>query len=246
VRGHAPEAVEQALAAIFAGEGRARALRLEGTYSAVLRRVMEPELDASYRYLLLRPHADAPWTPVFELGNHTVGLEAELSRALNGAAVFTTFVYGDAVAGYRLARDGAEVDRYLSDPTYFLDGEDDPAGTTAEAVDPSREADLVEHEHGHPERFADLLPAGTAPDDFWRVVLAPGWWEEHAGTPPPADATDEADEAADDDALVDEQDRMRCIGLALELWGPEEYPLAQDPEELADALAGPAIVLAFA
>ena len=27
---------------------------------------------------------------------------------------------------------------------------------------------------------------------------------------------------------MDETDRMRCIALALELWGPSEYPFAQN------------------
>ncbi len=45
---------------------------------------------------------------------------------------------------------------------------------------------------------------------------------------------------------MDEADRMRCIGLALELWAPDEYPFAQDPEDNADKVAGPAIAVAFA
>src|SRR5258708_10816877 len=49
-----PEAVEQALAAIFANEGRACTLRLEGTFRAVLARVTDPGLDAAYRYLVCR------------------------------------------------------------------------------------------------------------------------------------------------------------------------------------------------
>lgn len=259
VRGAAPEVVERALANVFASEERAQALRLEGTYSAVLRRVTDPDLAAGYRYLILRPHAGSPWTPVLELGNRTVGLDVELSKALDGAAVFTAFVYGDAVSGYRLVREGAEVDRYLSDPTYFLDLEGSHEGTgPGERSEPLLAA-VVEPERGHPERFADLLPPGTEPEDFWRVVLAPGWWEESSSLGPggrPADAPtnvrgDEEAEAkagatGDEEALVDEVDRMRCIGLALELWGPDDYPLAQEPEEIPDKVAGPAIVLAFA
>lgn len=107
IQGCRPEAVEDALAAIFAREERPRALRLEGTYSAVLDRVSDPDLAAGYRYLILRPHSPATWTPLLELGNRTDGLDVELSRALDGAAVFTTFVYGDIVSGYRLARGGA-------------------------------------------------------------------------------------------------------------------------------------------
>jgi hypothetical protein len=45
--------------------------------------------------------------------------------------------------------------------------------------------------------------------------------------------------------LVDEMDRMRCIALALELWGPSEYPFAQDVEDIPNRLAGPAIAIAF-
>ncbi|HEU5440069.1 MAG TPA: hypothetical protein VFU88_12340 [Ktedonobacterales bacterium] len=236
VRDAAPEEVERALAGIFAGEERAQALRLEGTYSAVLRRVTDPDLAAGYCYLILRPHAGSPWTPVLELGNRTVGLDAELSKALGGTAVFTTFVYGAAVSGYRLVREGDEVDRYLSDPTYFLELEESHEGVgPGERSEPLLAA-VVEPERGHPERFADLLPAGTAPEDFWQVVLAPGWWEEFS----PAGA------AGEEEALVDEMDRMRCIGLALELWGPDDYPLAQEPEEIADKVAGPAIAVAFA
>jgi hypothetical protein len=44
---------------------------------------------------------------------------------------------------------------------------------------------------------------------------------------------------------VDEVDRMRCIGLALELWGPSEYPFAQELEDIANKDAGPTIALAF-
>ena len=51
-------------------------------------------------------------------------------------------------------------------------------------------------------------------------------------------------ESAVDD-LVDEADRMRCIGLAFELWGPDDYPFAADPEEVPNRVAGPAIALAF-
>lgn len=238
VLGHDPEAVERALATVFANEERAAALRLEGTYSAVLRRATSPDLAAGYRYLILRPHAPSKWTPVLELGNRTVGLEAELSRLLDGTPVFAIFVYGDTVSGYRLARDGAEVDRYLSDPTFFMELEDAREGAH-EVSGPALDA-LAVAERGHPERFADLLPAGTAPEEFWRVVLAPGWWEEREGT---AQSAGEA--GADDETLVDEEDRMRCIGLALELWGPEEYPLAQEPEEIPDDVAGPAIAVAY-
>lgn len=246
VYGQEPEAVERALAAVFANEGRAAALRLEGTYSAVLRRVTSPDLAAGYRYLILRPHAPSKWTPVLELGNRTEGLEAELSRQLDGAPVVAIFDYGEAVSGYRMARGGAEEDRYLSDPTYFMEGEE--AGEGAQEME-SPTPDTLEAERGHPERFADLLPAGTAPADFWRVVLAPGWWEEREGlaageaAQPAASEADSDDD--DDEALVDEEDRMRCIGLALELWGPDEYPLAQEPEEIADNVAGPAIVVAY-
>ena len=253
VYGQGPEAVEHALAAIFANEERASALRLEGTYSAVLRHATSPDLAAGYRYLILRPHAPSQWTPVLELGNRTVGLEAELSRLLGGAPVFSTFVYGDTVSGYRLARDGAEVDRYLSDPTFFAEaaaaehaGEGPQAAQEPQELSGAALDALAAAERGHPERFADLLPAGTAPEDFWRVVLAPGWWEEREGIAPAPPSTREGDDEADDEgALVDEEDRMRCIGLALELWGPEEYPLAQEPEEIPDNVAGPAIAVAF-
>jgi hypothetical protein len=100
---------------------------------------------------------------------------------------------------------------------------------------------------GRPERFADLLPQGTTPADFTRVVLAPGWWERHdAGSdaaPAPTLSTDDDEDGEDE--LVDELDRMRCIALALELWSPDEYPLTQDLEDLPNKLIGPAIALAW-
>ncbi len=222
-RGASPEAVEQALGAIFANEDRAAAFRLEGTFRAVLGRLIDPELEAGYRYLICRPHAGAPWTPVLELGTRTEGLEAELSRALGGAAIFTTYVYDDGLSGYRFARGGKLVDSYVSDPTYFT-GEDEG------------EAE-VESRRAHPERLADLLPNGTTPEDFARVVLDPGWWEEHDQAAGGTDAEGE---------LVDEADRMRCIALALELWGPTDYPFAQDLAELPNQVVGPVIAVAFA
>lgn len=234
VRERAAEDVERALDAIFAREERPRALRLEGTYSAVLARVTDPALDASYRYLLLRPHAPSKWTPMFELGNRTVGLEVEISKALDGADVVSTFVYDDGLSGYVVAREGREVDRYVSDPTYF--GESEEQGGEPEAQ-PNAGAEGEDALSGHPQWFADLLPSGTSPEDFARVVLRPGYWEEREGG-----ATDKED---DEEELVDELDRMRCIGLALELWEPEEYPLAQPPEEIPNAVAGPAIVVAY-
>ena len=243
VRGHAPDAVEGALEAIFATEERARVLRVEGSYSAVLARATAPERETSYSYVILRPHAPSQWTPILELGNRTEGLDVELSRQLDGAPVFTIFVYGDGLSGYRLARDGAAVDRYASDPTYFTEeaAAEDEESPTGQSTAADEETALIERDRGHPERFADLLPDGTSPDDFARVVLRPGWWEEHdAGAA--AGAQDNAD---DQEEWVDEADRMRCIGLALELWGPTEYPLAQDPEEISNAVAGPAIALAF-
>ncbi len=242
VQGHEPREIEQALEAIFGREERPRVLRIEGTYSAVLGRATDPDLAAGYRYVILRPHSGSGWTPVLELGNRTEGLDVELSRALGGCAVFTAFVYGDALSGYRLARGGELVDRYVSDPTELTD---EPEGEDERAQ--ARELS------GHPERFADLLPAGTAPEDFARVVLWPGWWE---GQELPLGASEGETGAADgaageaatreDEGAVDEVDRMRCIGLALELWGPEEYPFAHEPEDIPNTVAGPAIAVAFA
>lgn len=231
VRDRAAEEVERALDAIFAREERPRVLRLEGTYVAVLGRVTDPALDASYRYLLLRPHAPSSWAPIFELGNRTVGLEAEISKALGGADVVSTFVYDDGLSGYVVAREGREVDRYVSDPAYFGEGEEQ-GGETGAASDALR---------GHPEWFADLLPAGTSPEDFARVVLRPGYWEQREGEASGRAAGQDDDE----EELVDELDRMRCIGLALELWEPSEYPLAQPPDEIPNAVVGPAIVVAY-
>lgn len=244
VRGQTPDAVEGALEAIFAGEERARVLRVEGSYSAVLARAIAPELETSYSYVILRPRAPSQWTPILEVGNRTEGLDVELSRRLGGAPVFTTFVYGDGLSGYKLARDGEAVDRYASDPTYYTEAaaEDAEAAGGQDAA-PEDERAVIERERGHPERFADLLPEGTSPEDFARVVLRPGWWEEHDAGAPPA-APDEAGDQEQEE-WVDEADRMRCIGLALELWGPTEYPFAQDPEEITNAVAGPAIALAF-
>ncbi len=240
VHGKGPEDVERALDAIFTAEERPQTLRLEGTYSAVLERVTDPVLEASYRYLALRAHPASGWTPVLELGNRTVGLEAAVSLALDGCDVFTLFVYDDGLSGYIYARGGREVDRYASDPSYFADVEELEQGDVPENALPAEVSDF-EGYRGHPERFADLLPAGTAPDDFVAVVLRPGWWEQQ-------DAEgDEAPHAEDDEEsdLVDEADRLRCIGLALELWGPTEYPFAQPPEEIPNAVAGPALALAY-
>lgn len=237
LQGYQPAAVEDALAAIFAREERSCVLRIEGTYSAVLARATDPDLAAGYRYLILRRHASSMWTPLLELGNRTDGLDVELSRALDGAPVFTTFVYGDVVSGYRLARGSSLVDYYASDPTYAADdtGEDDEAG-----------AAIIEDARGHPERFADLLPAGMAPEDFARVVLRPGWWEAHDVTAvSPSTTVEGAEGEEEEDEIVDEADRMRCIGLALELWAPDDYPFAQEPEDIPNAVAGPAIALAF-
>lgn len=246
VQGQRPEVVEDTLTEIFSREERARVLRIEGTFSAVLARATDPGLEAGFRYLILRPHPSSSWTPVLELGNRTEGLDAELSKALGGCAVFTTFVYGDVVSGYRLARDGTDVDHYLSDPTAVAGDED-----TDDVPPPAaQELEDVEAVRGHPDRFADLLPAGTAPEDFARVVLWPGWWEQHDAGSTQGDADDEdADDGDADDGeedVVDEADRMRCIGLALELWTPDEYPFAQEPEDIPNKVAGPAIAVAFA
>lgn len=248
IQGRGPDEIEAALEAIFTREERPRALRLQGTYSAVLERALDEALDAGYRYLLLRPHEGSTWTVLLELGNRTEGLDRALSAELGGAAVVATFAYGNAVSGYRVVRGGAEVDRYLSDPEYLAslmaqemdqeEGEEAaPAAVTAETLAPAD----VQAVRGHPERFAELLPAGTTAQDFAQVVLAPGWWEEQA--PSGAGAVAEDDE---EEELVDEADRMRCIGLALELWAPSEYPFAGELEEIANKEVGPAVALAFA
>ena len=252
VYGHDADAVERALTDIFASEDRACVLRLEGTFSAVLARVADPDLDAAYRYLILRPHDTSRWTPVFELGNRTEGLDVELSRILDGAPVFTVFEYGETVSGYQLARGGALVDRYLSDPTWLEDDEEGVGARTGAGATPESPPDL-ETLRGHPERFADLLPPDTAPNDFARVVLTPGWWEDYV-----ASTGEETDEETDgetggeasretttEDEMVDERDRMRCIALALELWSPIEYPLTQDTQDIPNKEVGPGIVLAF-
>lgn len=239
LQGEAPEAIERALEAIFAREGRARALRVEGTYSAVLERATSPDLDVAYRYLLLRPRPTG-WTPLLELGLRAEGLDIELSLALGGATMVAVFQYGEVVSGYRVIRQGVEIDRYLSDPTAF-EGDDAGVVASGEARRPLSSED-IEAARGRPERFADLLPAETAPGAFAQVVLRPGWWEERdAGD---SDATGAADESGEVE-LVDEVDRARCIGLALELWATDDYPLAGDLEDVPNAVAGPAIALAW-
>jgi hypothetical protein len=231
LRERTPEQIEEALAAIFAREGRALTLRLQGTYSAVLGRLTDPPQEAPYRYLILPTPQDSPWTPLLELGNRADGLDRALSAELDSCAVFALFVYGEVVSGYRFVRDAAEQDRYLSDPEEFAamestEGDDTPAGGDAEVF------------RGDPARFADLLPPDAPPEEFARVVLRPGWWEEHEST--------EAQTADEEDDLVDETDRMRCIGLALELWGPSEYPFAGELEDGPDRGCSPAVALAFA
>ena len=249
IQGRRPEEVEAALETIFAREERPRALRLQGTYSAVLNRALDENLDAGYRYLLLRPHEGSAWTVLLELGNRTEGLDRALSTELGGAVVVSTFAYGNAVSGYRVVRGGAQVDQYLSDPEYLASlraqetGQEDgqetaPGDVAAEALTPTD----LEEARGHPERFAELLPAGTTAQNFTRVVLAPGWWEEQAGS----GAQTGAREDDEDEELVDEADRMRCIGLALELWSPSDYPFAGELEEIPNQEVGPAIALAFA
>lgn len=234
IRNVGPEAVEQALTTIFAGEERPRVLRLEGSFSAVLARAADPNLEAAYRYLICRAREGMNWLPLLELGNRTEGLDIALSQALDGAAVFATFAYDYGLSGYRLVRDGKPIDRYTSDPTYFA----------SEPVP----ADEIEEQRGHPERFADLLPAGTTPEDFVQVVLRPGWWEAYDATsaPPDASTAEAADAEATEEDMVDEVDRMRCIALALEVWGPTEYPFSGDLETLSNKEIGPAIALAFA
>jgi len=239
IQGQTADAIERALEAVFAREGRPRALRVEGTYSAVLERATSPDLDASYRYLLLRPRRTG-WTPLLELGLRAEGLDVELSQALDGATVVAVFQYGEIVSGYRVVRHGAEVDRYLSEPTAFEEEWADAPTLGAERQPLSTEK--IEAARGRPERFADLLPTGTAPEEFARVVLRPGWWEERdLGGPDESRAADDSSEVD----LVDEEDRMRCIGLALELWAADEYPLAGDLEDIANVVAGPAIALAW-
>jgi hypothetical protein len=249
IQGQGPSEVEQALESAFAGEQSRRRLRIEGTFSACLQRITALEDEASYRYLICRPPHDTPWTPVLELGSRSAGLEALLSRSLGGSAVFTVFVYGELISGYRLARYGTYVDRYTSDPSALFAPPE--AGSPADTT--------YEEDRGHPERFADLLPLGTDAEDFTRIVLRPGWWEEHdqpVGYALPESGTnyedvtegDEEEEGEEEDEelveAVDERDRMRCIALALELWGPSEYPFAQDAEDIPNR-AGPAIAVAF-
>jgi hypothetical protein len=238
VYGHDADAVERALTEIFTREERQAVLRLEGTFSAVLARVTNADMEAAYRYLICRPHDVSRWTPVLELGNRTDGLDVELSRTLDGAPVFTIFDYGETVSGYTLARGGVAVDRYISDPTWQHDDED---GNTP--------LPDLESLRGHPERFADLLPPDTAPEDFARIVLTPGWWDDYSASTGENRPHDEQDEGAttrdDEDDMVDERDRMRCIGLALEVWSPTEYPLTQDLDDLPNKTIGPGIILAF-
>jgi hypothetical protein len=253
VFGHDADAVEQALTSIFAHEDRPTVLRLEGTFSAVLERLTDPDLDAAYRYLILQPHEVSRWTPVLELGNRTEGLDVELSRTLDGAPVFTIFDYGETVSGYTLARGGVQVDHYLSDPTWLDDEEEGSDGGNDIGNAPVPDLESL---RGHPERFAELLPSGTAPEDFARVVLTPGWWEDYSastGEQLPHDAPDKPDQPAselnseteDEGEIVDERDRMRCIALALELWSPTEYPLTDDLEDIANKMVGPGIILVF-
>src|SRR5215475_4823249 len=109
LRERTPEQVEEALAAVFAREGREQTLRLQGTYSAVLGRLTDPAQEApSYRYLILPTPPGVRWTPLLELGERADGLDRALSEALDGCAVFALFVYGEVVSGYRFVRAGVE------------------------------------------------------------------------------------------------------------------------------------------
>jgi hypothetical protein len=237
IRERTPEQIEAALGAIFAQEGRAQALRLQGTYSAVLRRLSDsatdPALETPYRYLILPTPPAVQWTPLLELGERADGLDRALSQALGGGAVFALFVYGEVISGYRFVRAGVEEDRYLSDPDEWaaMESSDNDGAPEAGASAPFR---------GDPARFADLLPPDTPPEEFARVVLRPGWWEEHES------GGETSDEDGDEDGdLVDETDRMRCIGLALELWGATAYPFAGELEDAPDKGCSPAVALAF-
>jgi hypothetical protein len=234
LRERTPAQIEEALAAIFTREGRAQTLRLQGTYSAVLGRLTDPAQEAPYRYLILPTPSSSPWTPLLELGNRADGLDRALSAELGGGAVFALFVYGEIVSGYRFVRGGVEQDRYLSDPDEFAameasDGDGAPADGNIEAF------------RGDPARFADMLPPDAPPEEFSRVVLRPGWWEERER----GGQDDQSDLATSDDDLVDETDRMRCIGLALELWGASEYPFAGELEDGPDKGRSPAVALTF-
>jgi hypothetical protein len=229
VRERTPEQIEEALIAIFAREERAQTLRLQGTYSAVLGRLTDPALEAPYRYLILPTPPDSSWTPLLEMGERADGLDRALSVELGGCAVFALFVYGEVVSGYRFARDGAEQDRYLSDP-------DELAAMESEEGDDTPAPGGAALNRGDPSRFADLLPSSAPPEEFAHVVLRPGWWEDH----------ERDDAGGTDEDLVDETDRMRCIGLALELWGASEYPFAGELEDATDRGCSPAIALAFA
>jgi hypothetical protein len=245
IQNRSAEQVEAALDGVFAREERPQALRVEGSYTAVLARVDDAAPDAAYRYLLLRPHGAGAWTPLLELGSRTEGLDVELSRALDGATIVTVYQYGEVVSGYRVTCAGAEVDRYSSDPTAFDSAQDDAndASDADSATPADGDPDAVEAQRGRPERFADLLPAGTTAADFARVVLTPGWWEDYVASTGEAASKDTP--TSDDGDLVDERDRMRCIALALELWSPSDYPLTQDTEDIANKVVGPGIVLAF-
>jgi hypothetical protein len=239
IQSHAPPEVEKALESAFAGEESQRRLRIEGTLSACLGRLTAVEDEASYRYLICRPPHDSSWTPVLEVGSRRTGLEVELSRLLGGCAVFTIFVYGDdePTSGYRLARNGTYVDRYSSNPSSLFAPPE--AGSAAEFT--------YDGDRGHPDRFADLLPDDTSPEDFARIVLLPGWWEEHdraIDRTPPAGGINYEERDEELEETVDETDRMRCIALALELWGPSEYPFARNAEDVPNR-AGPVIALAF-
>ncbi|MGH2501904.1 MAG: hypothetical protein ACRDID_05225 [Ktedonobacterales bacterium] len=238
IQGRPAEQVEAALTGVFAREERPLSLRVEGSYNATLARLDATE--AAYRYLLLRPHGAGGWTPLLELDSRTDGLDAELSQALDCATIVTVYQYGEVVSGYRVTRAGAEIDRYCSDPTAFESADTpDDAPASEDAAGPVGD---VEEQRGLPERFAELLPAGTTPADFARVVLVPGWWEAHDAGAAPASS---GDESGDEDDLVDELDRMRCIALALELWSSDDYPLTQELEDLPNKLIGPAIALAW-
>ncbi len=141
-------------------------------------------------------------------------------------------------------RVGIQVDRYISDPTWLDSDNDDEGNAPASDSRPDPAPDL-ESLRGHPERFADLLPPDTAPEDFVRIVLTPGWWEDYSASTGIIGDARPPEESADDSDIVDERDRMRCMALALEVWSPTEYPLTEDLDELENKTVGPGIILAF-
>lgn len=174
---------------------------------------LERPLDPGPSHLsyLLSPR-QGNWTTVIQAfaerddAPFLADLSNRLSQQLQTHSLAMLLHEGD-VLFYNLDYRGTPRDGYTSNPQFF-------------AEELLSDQDVVRHRH-MPKAFTPLLPKQIKMEKLLQVLNA-GWWQAYDSK-----QLDETGDPLNEDALVDEEERLTTLGGMLQLNGAAGYPFTR-------------------